>query len=208
MRYFPHFCLLLTLGLLTFACGDRLDTVEETDDYGYTERYTVDPETRAKEGLYTKIGPNGKIFETATYRNDTLDGTRVIYYENGDTNIVEQYRMGDFHGPYLTYYEGGGLLQEGQYEDNVMVGDWLKYYSNGQMMERVAVRDNLENGPFVEWHSNGNLKVEGTYLDGDDEHGELKLYNEQGELIEILMCDRGRCETTWTIESGTPPPNE
>lgn len=199
---------LLILSCLLASCGDgsKLERVEVTDDYGYTEKYTRLPDTYAKDGPYTKLGPNGLVFETANFVNDTLDGPRVIYYESGDTNIIEQYQMGKFQGLYRTYYEEGGLLQEGQYEDNVMVGDWVKYYSSGQLMERVAIKDNLENGPFVEYYGNGNKKAEGAYLEGDDEHGELKLYNENGELIEILMCDRGRCEATWKADSGLPPP--
>ena len=45
-----------------------------------------------------------------------------------------------------------------------------------------------------------NSKAEGTYIDGDNEQGELKLYDEQGELEKIMQCERGICHTTWKKE--------
>lgn len=64
-------------------------------------------------------------------------------------------------------------------------------------MEEVMFADNEENGPFTEYHKNGSLKAEGNYLNGDNEHGLLKLYNEEGELVRKMQCDSGICQTTW-----------
>ena len=81
-----------------------------------------------------------------------------------------------------------------------MNGPWLGYHENGQLKERVQFQDNDENGPFVEYHPNGNLAAEGTYKDGDNEDGELKIYDESGALLRTMLCDRGRCRTTWSAE--------
>ena len=82
-----------------------------------------------------------------------------------------------------------------------MQGIWKKYYESGKLMESVTMRDNEENGPFVEYWENGNLKAEGAYLDGDNEDGELKLYDEHGELEKTMQCERGMCYTTWKKET-------
>ena len=37
------------------------------------------------------------------------------------------------------------------------------------------------------------------YLDGDNEHGELKLFDEQGVLTKKMNCDKGICRTSWTL---------
>ena len=57
--------------------------------------------------------------------------------------------------------------------------------------------NNDENGPFREYYKNGNIKAEGTYINGPNEQGELKEYNEDGELIKIMSCTNGICNTIW-----------
>jgi antitoxin component YwqK of YwqJK toxin-antitoxin module len=83
------------------------------------------------------------------------------------------------------------------YKDGAMEGPWKRYYPSGQLMETVQFSNNEENGPFVEYYENGNLKAEGQYYHGDNEHGLLKLYAENGELIRKMECDSGRCRTIW-----------
>jgi len=110
----------------------------------------------------------------------------------------ETYKRGTFSGPYRLFYPGGELKQSGKYRDNLMVGKWKGFYDNGQLKEVVQFENNEENGAFIEYHSNGKLKAEGSYLDGDYEHGELKLYDENGELERTMQCVKGRCSTTWS----------
>lgn len=178
----------------------KLETVEATDSAGYTERYSRRKSDFAKQGLYVKIDPQGNKVEEAQFSGDTLHGFRILYYENGDTQIVESYQMGGFEGDYKVYYPGGQLKMAGKYEDNVMTGKWKVFYENGGLKEEVTFKNNQENGPFVEYHPNGNLKAEGTYLNGDYEQGELKLYDESGRHIKTMMCEKGVCRTTWESE--------
>lgn len=177
-----------------------VEQVETTDEYGNQEVYTRRKSDYAKEGLYTKLTPQRQKMEEAFYRNDTLDGRRVLYYEQGDTQSVEHYRMGAYLGPYRSYYPGGQLQQEGLYDNNEMTGPWKLYYENGQLKEVVNFAENQENGPFIEYHENGQLKAEGQYRNGAFEQGELKLYNESGELIRIMDCEQGVCRTRWQAE--------
>ena len=81
-----------------------------------------------------------------------------------------------------------------------MTGKWKGYYDNGALKEEVIFVNNQENGPFIEYYPNGKLKAEGTYLEGDYEQGELKLYNESGELIRRMNCEKGVCKTVWKAE--------
>lgn len=195
----------LFLVVLT-ACGApsgsdaRLEEVVSKDDYGNTETYQRRRDNYAREGWYTLTNPQGVVIERKQYANDTLDGPRIIFYDTGDTNIVEHYRAGLFEGAYRNYYEDGTLMQEGRYTDNAMEGEWKTYYPSGQLMETVTFRDNQENGPFIEYHGNGQLKAEGYYRDGDNEDGSLKLYNENGELIRTMHCEKGVCRTVWAAE--------
>lgn len=186
--------------LTLVACNPKVEKVEHVDDYGHKEVFQRDKEHFGKEGLYERFNENGVKVEEAVYKNDTLDGYRILYYENGDTQVVENYIEGRFEGDFKAYYESGGIEMEGQYVYNEMDGSWKRYYKNGQLMEDVTFRENAENGPFIEYHENGALKAEGTYINGDGEHGLLKLYDENGELMRTMNCDHGVCRTMWSKE--------
>ncbi len=195
--------LLFFFGSLLFlgtACSNGLETVETKDDYGYPIKYTRSKKDYAKEGLYVKKYPNGTKYEEAMYKNDTLHGERKLYFESGKVQIIENYKNGVFDGLFQQFYESGQLQLEGPYVNNIAGGDWKKYYKSGQLKEVVAMKDNTENGPFFEYHENGNKKTEGHYLDGDNEDGLLQMYNEAGELIKKMDCEKGICRTTWEKE--------
>lgn len=178
-----------------------MEIVEKTDAHGNIERYSRRVDDYAKEGQYSLISPEGNLLETAEYHNDTLHGIRVLFFENGDTQVVERYDYGIFAGPFQAYYEGGILELEGNYEANVMEGTWKRYYKSGKLMEEVTFQDNAENGPFTEYYENGKIKAEGYYKDGDNEHGSLKIYNEEGVLVKTMDCQHGVCRTIWEKES-------
>ncbi|MFN7119390.1 MAG: toxin-antitoxin system YwqK family antitoxin [Saprospiraceae bacterium] len=188
------------MALTLASCKPKTETVETKDEAGNTIRYERRLNDYAKEGTYLKLNPNGKKLEEAQYKNDTLNGWRILYSENGDTSVAESYKNGAFDGAYRVFHENGKLKLVGQYANNEMMGVWKGYYDNGALKEEVHFEKNQENGPFVEYHPNGKLKAEGTYLNGDFEHGELKLYNENGELVRRMNCDKGVCKTVWSAE--------
>ena len=193
--------LVLLVTLVIFACGNGRETIQVRDDGGQvTERYERDKKTLARDGLYQRYDEAGNLFEEASYVDDTLNGFRRLYYPDGQIQIEEQYAMGEFIGTYRSYHPNGQLDQEGTYIGNEMTGPWKRYYTNGQLMESVEFRNNDENGPFVEYYENGQLKAEGAYANGDNEQGELKLYNEAGELERRMNCENGVCRTVWKAD--------
>ncbi len=201
---------------LLFACEPTLKRVEQTDTYGYRSVATIDPKTGKKTGILERFDPGGSLVERAHYQDDLLDGPRILFSATGDTILVEHYALtlgeyGEkaavFSGPYRAFYEPEGQLRnKGQYVNNAMAGIWYRYYPNGQAAEAVTFRDNEEDGPFREWHENGQLKAAGTYQPGGKEEGELRLYNEQGQLQRVMQCSSGICRTRWHDEQQEPPP--
>ena len=187
--------------VLLFACGNSTKTVDIYYPNGELhESYTINPETEQKNGEYKRFTEDAVMIETAEYSNGVLNGERRIYYTNGKPELLETYKDGNFEGTYRYYYENGNVELEGEYVGGAMEGTWTRYYLDGQVMEKVEFSNNEENGPFVEYHENGKLKAEGTYLDGDNEHGELKLYDETGTLVRKMDCNNGICRTTWEKE--------
>ncbi len=199
MRFTIYFCFAI---LLLSACSN-FETVEKKDENGkITEKYTINKKSKKMEGAYFAFYPSGQKLEESFYLNDSLHGERKLYYENGQVDQIFNHANGMFEGKYQKFNEQGRLTNEGQYVNNMASGIWKRWYDTGELMEEVGIADNLENGPFKEYHKNGKLKAEGNYLDGENENGELKMYDENGELVKKMLCDFGICFATWTKENG------
>jgi antitoxin component YwqK of YwqJK toxin-antitoxin module len=174
--------------------------VDTLNGFGEKEYFFVNPETGKKQGAYKRWSKAGKLIEECVYADGKLDQMRVLYFENGDTQIVENYRQGIFHGSYRSFYPNKKIQFTGQYKYNQMEGLWVKFYADGSIMEKVQFRKNLENGPFQEFYPDGTLKTTGSYLNGDNEHGQLKMYDETGRHIRTMECQEGICKTVWQLD--------
>jgi antitoxin component YwqK of YwqJK toxin-antitoxin module len=196
MRY--TFILLAAIFLAT-SCGTSLVKRTESGAY-YTEEYMLRKKDQVKHGPYKKYTLDGQLLEEGVYEEGEVNGIRKKYVD-GKIAAIETVKEGVFHGLYQSFYPNGGVNSEGFYDEEQMVGVWKRFYKNGQVLEEVTFEDNIENGPFKEYYENGNIKAEGAYLNGDQEHGELLLYNEKGELIRKMNCVEGICRTTWEKDS-------
>lgn len=197
MRLLPFLLLLLLV-----SCSN-VETVENTDENGNRFRYERRKNDFAKEGLYQRFDAQGKLVEEATYANDSLHGERKLFYPNGKLDVLETYRNGVFHGAYRKYYDNGTLQVEQTFDNGAMQGLSIRYYKNGVVAEKVTIVNNEENGPFTEYYENGKIMTEGSYqtYDGEPaEEGELKEYDENGELVRKADCTRGVCLTAWKKE--------
>ena len=177
--------------------------IEENDFEGNLEKFGILEENGNYQGRYTKLRSDGTMMEEAYYNDGNLDGLRILYYANQDTQILETHVNGIFHGPYRSFYKGNRLKLSGEYSENQMQGIWYKYYETGELMEEVTFVNSLENGPFTEYHKNGQISVQGQYLDGDNEDGELKFFTEEGIHYKTMNCDKGMCRTTWRLQEET-----
>ncbi len=197
MRSFHFFLVFL---LLSTCVGD-VETVEVRNEHGELERFARHKKDYARHGLYQRFDAQGHLREEAHYERDTLHGTRTLFYPNGQPEMVEHYRRGIHHGPVVLYFENGQKHLEQTFENGKLQGLSLRWYPNGVLREQVTLRDNEENGPFTEWYENGRLKAQGTYLEGDNEHDTLRLYDINGQLERLMWCQRGRCRTLWRRDS-------
>lgn len=188
--------------LLPGACKENpVETIETRDDEGRIERYERNKKDFAKEGLYQKLSPDGKLLEEAHYHLNQLEGERKYFYPGGAVESIENYKNGVIHGKFRKFFENGAPRIEQEYANGVMQGLSIRYYANGNVEERVTMKDNEENGPFQEYYETGVLKTEGFYSPVEEEsaveQGELKEYDESGQLIRIADCTNGRCITRW-----------
>lgn len=189
--------------IILASCNNKIEVVENKDDNGQLiEKYARRTTDFAKEGVYIRYDSQGQIMEEANYSNDVLEGKRTLYFSSGKVEAIENYKNGQIEGTYQAFYDDSQQLLEleGEYINGTMQGSWKRYYKNGQLMEDVIFADNEENGPFIEYFEDGKLKAKGSYLDGDNEHGLLEVYDEDGSLNRKMNCDKGICKTFWKKE--------
>ncbi len=205
--YFSYLKIFLFTALLTsgFGCsGPQIETVETKDEQGRTERYQRRKKDFAKDGLYQKLQADGKLLQEAHYVNDTLEGEFKYFRPTGQLESVENYTHGILNGKYQSYYENGQVQVDQTYINGALQGLSTAYYPDGRLKEKVTLVDNEENGPFMEYYESGVLKTEGQYTPGEEmplEQGELKEYDEQGQLVRIANCTNGVCLTKWKKEA-------
>ena len=198
-----HFLFLLVTTSLLLSCKSApQEKIVKNDSGLISGKYLIDEKSGLKEGRFVNYYDNGQKSEEGLYKKDKLDGKRIIYrYDDESVEIVENYSNEKLEGDYTFFYPSSKIKQFGQYKDNEMVGEWLLYYENGQIKEKVTMQNNQENGPFIEYYESGVLKAEGNYKNGDNEDGELKMYNKKGELVKIMDCVERRCKTRWEQEN-------
>lgn len=203
----------LIVGILMSCSNPYEEIITKDDDGNPVSSYTVRKEDGVKEGLY-QLFINGKLSEEGKYKDGKQDDVRTLFYESGKKQVEEMYNDGNLVSK-KTYFEDGKLQSEGQYDEAItMTGEWTYYYQNGKLKETVHFKNNVEDGVFTEYYENGNKKAEGTYIPvsfGVEieglEDGELKEYDEKGQLVTKKQCELGRCKTVWTTKEGDTSEN-
>lgn len=187
--------------LLAFCTPNPLETTEANNDRGQLERWQRRKDNLKKEGLFQRFSATGVLLEEAHFQADSLHGERKYFSPAGVLEIVEQYQNNKIHGKFQSFYPDGKIKIEQDFVQGALTGWSIRYHPNGQIEEKVALKDNVENGPFWEYHENGALKTEGNYAPNEEgdglEEGELKEYDEAGQLTRIADCTNGMCLTRW-----------
>lgn len=192
--------------LILLGCKNPLKQIIIEDEYGKVI-YFMDQDSLI-QGVFVRMNEQGDTIEISNYMDDKLHGTRTIY-SDGTLEVEEQYVQGLLNGPYATFYKSGQVNVKTIYEKGVMNQKIYKYYETGVLAEEVQMKDNEENGPFIEYYPSGKIHWKGSYINGDNEDGLIKEYNEEGELIQKLMCglyhEKRICQTIWDKERGDVP---
>lgn len=193
--------LFIALGCMVFALAcQQEEIVTEELPSGLLIQYEVN-EVDEKHGEYVLLTSEKDTLEHSYYQKGQLEGIRTLFTDSGTIDIVEKYEKGRLQGVYKGFYPSGALKYKGIYDQDEMKGLWTFYYESGNVKEKVTYLNNEENGPFLEYDEEGTLRAKGQYLDGDNEHGLLYLYGEDGEPARVMKCDRGVCITQWTPDS-------
>jgi antitoxin component YwqK of YwqJK toxin-antitoxin module len=145
--------------------------------------------TVASEGNYLKgqaVGDwknyyqSGALYKTQTFNNDgEREGLLKEFYENGKTQLEEQYSNGHLSGLSKMYNEDGSLWQEFLYKKKKLI-EYRAFKPDG-----TRICDNKINGKNFKlalYHPNGVKRREGEVSDGELT-GVWKDYNTYGVLV-------------------------
>lgn len=203
--------------LMFISCSaSKTETVEVKSESGEViEVFEITSEDGKKNGTRKTFDEeDGSLVWEESYKDDVLQGTRTLFYANGQLREVENYENGILVGEVTSYNATGKVLVKTPYINkagkSVLNGIIERYYPNGQLMEKVTVIDNKFNGAFEEYYENGKLKATGNYVedrfDDPSEIGIVETYDSTGTLLRKLDCtfdeDKGfsTCKTIWAKE--------
>jgi len=227
MRKLIEFMMLCSCMGMLIACSNSTKETNNDDEqeevvelevvvkYGpdstFKQEYQINKTNNQKHGWYKEYDKEGHLLVERTYVENRAEGIEKSYYITGELESEMQQKKGMYDGNFKYYYEDGTLKQEGTFVQDKMEGLIKTYYSDGTLKEEVTLVANLTQGPFKEYNENGTLKTEGGYTSKNDrealEEGELKKYDENGELIEKMICREGQCCRIWTKEEGDVKPS-
>lgn len=176
------------------------------------EEFQVKKGTEERNGTYKLYSEDGKVLTEKTYKNNMENGTAKDYYETGNLQQEVVFVDGKYEGEFTAYHpDGKTVKQKGTFKNNLFEGNLKTYYDNGTLKSDVAFVDGMTSGPFKEYYPNGQMSYEGIFTsvgeEDEKETGELKEYDEAGELIRRAMCFNGTCCTVWTKEDGDLEPS-
>jgi len=125
---------------------------------------------------------DGKIYKE--YRADGSLRIEVPCNESGTR----------YHGVWKLY-DHDKLKTTKTYVEGRVLGDVCQYYSNGQLKSQVYMKQDWNNhlwreGESKTWNAVGVLTSECNFVN-DKLHGELKRWDDKGQLIEHKMFDNG-----------------
>lgn len=145
---------------------------------------------RMSQGKWKFYRENGEtIKQTIEYVNDTLQGIREDYWENGKLKSTSTNINGRQNGKTIHYHENGEIEEVDFLKNGEIHGISTRYYANGKLESKCDYWNGLRRGTCKFYYKNGNLKkLEKILLDtiSSKSSGTIYRYYESGEIEKIL----------------------
>lgn len=120
----------------------------------------------------------GEKISQGTYTGKIKNGLWV-YYNNGIKIKEEEYKEDSLNGFQITYYENGQIYDRKKYENNIQVGLWEKFHPNSKPHLKAFLVNGLMEGPLLRYYYSGEIEVRGQYKN-DLKEGKWTYYSEEG----------------------------
>ena len=134
-------------------------------------------------GEQTSYYPDGRHYCTEQYNDSSKrQGTRIIYYQNGDTNQYMSYNNGNLDGLVMAKFSNGQVFCRAKYQNNRLM-DYIEYDSSGNQSSVSFVNDGTGTLFHYQINTKGEMVVDETIsiLEGLP-HGKWVSYNQNGDI--------------------------
>lgn len=157
-----------------------------------------------RDSTWKVFYPNGNLKESVDYKKGKLEGKGFFYYENGNIEHEVLYEDDKITGEYKTYFPSGELHRVSIYQNGKIASIQKTLDRNGNELESGSIEDgsgtilnyfyyDKSDDPLILLNSK-------TYVDGEVS-GELKYFDENGEVIASGKKEDGEYIAPWTMRS-------
>lgn len=106
-----------------------------------------------KDSVWLNFAPSGRLSSSETFKNDQLNGQKIIYYLSEDLNdknqriaSVSNYHNGKLEGERIEYFDSGTIKSKGVFKDNKKDGVWITNHANGKVMNTERYQNGVLHG--------------------------------------------------------------
>ena len=153
---------------------------------GKTIKQTVEYVNDTLNGMREDFWENGNLKNTVNIINGKHNGESLHYYENGNLEEKNNLKDGILHGLMVKYFKNKNVESERKYWNGELIDSCKSYYENGQLrLLQFFDLDTIsmkKNGTQINYYPNGKIEAELTY---NENTANIKRYYESGELEEI-----------------------
>lgn len=145
-----------------------------------------------KDSVWTYYSPEGDLSYKETYKNDVLNGKKVIYYipeirGQNTTQVMSEknYENGVLQGATVEYFIDGIKKLEGQYKNGRFDGEVKRYHPNGKIESVQHYSNKVKHGWWITYNESGKEEARTYYRYGEVVEGEalkklMEKYKEKG----------------------------
>ena len=158
---------------------------------------------------YTKITyfENGKIKTIVDFHDGHFNGRIIENYQNGNKKFEGTTTFGDFYGSKTNYYEDGKIKEFQKLDDECKAqnclcdGEVIRFYPNGDTSEKFTMKSGHINGLLIENLQNKKIRRKETNYLNDIKNGLCKEYHDS--FIVIGYYKNGKENGVWKFIDST-----
>ncbi|MFV0505609.1 MAG: toxin-antitoxin system YwqK family antitoxin [Bacteroidales bacterium] len=150
---------------------------------------------------------SAELFDNAArpLASGTYLGTRKVgqwqYFHNGTLSYKQDYRNDSKDGKRYVYFDDGSVFEISTWSNSVLSGEYKTFFAkNGGMASEALYINGSLNNEAKTYHKNGNIESKGIYKNGKQE-GNWEYFNEQGKHIYTLTYTDGIMQANSTYDS-------
>jgi antitoxin component YwqK of YwqJK toxin-antitoxin module len=153
---------------------------------GETIKQIVEYVNDTLNGVREDYWENGNLKSAVNIINGKHNGSSLHHYENGDLEEKNNLKNGELHGSMVKYYKNKNIESERKYWNGELIDSCKSYYENGQLkLLQFFDLDTItmyKSGTQINYHPNGKLKAKASF---SGNKSSITIYHENGTVQEV-----------------------